>query len=414
MAIPIRAYSKFPLKTLKIPGMSKTRKTPGNSEFPEKAVSFPGETELRPFRRRLMRWFDIHRREMPWREQRDPYAVWISEIMLQQTTTQAVRGYFDRFLARFPTVFDLAAAELSEVNRIWEGLGYYRRAAQLHRAARVIVEDYSGTFPEGFDQVLALPGIGRYTAGAVLSIVHDCRLPILEANTIRLHARLLAYSGETASGAGQRILWEFAERILPHRDRIGEFNLALMDLGSLVCKPRQPDCKHCPGLALCRSAAVGLQENIPVVSKAPAVEQRSVLAVFVKRREKILLVQHPPGARWAGLWDFPKVEIPQRIEESTRFSDEPATRDAVFREAERHLASLSGCKLCIGKHLLTHRHTVTRFRFTVDVYEAKDQGNTAHSDADRLVVRWVNATEIAEMPLNAPARKIVSLLLRKK
>ena len=187
-----------------------------------------------------------HARDLPWRGTRDPYAVWLSEIMLQQTQVETVKPYFQRFLAALPTIQALAKADEQQVLRLWEGLGYYRRARQLHQAARQIVADHDGRFPTDPQSVQRLPGIGRYTAGAILSIAFDQRQPILEANTVRVFSRLLAYDGQTTSSAGQKLLWAAAEAVLPARD-VGRFNQALMELGSEVCRGTFAGLRSLPG-----------------------------------------------------------------------------------------------------------------------------------------------------------------------
>ena len=187
----------------------------------------------RRFADQLLKWFSTAARDLPWRKSRDLYRIWISEIMLQQTQVATVIDFYLRFLKAFPTVQKLAAAEEEQVLRLWEGLGYYRRARQLHAAAKQIVAEHAGEFPQTVEEVRALPGIGRYTAGAILSIGLDLRLPILEANTVRLLSRLAGYRGDPLSAAGQKYLWEMAEQILPPANT-GLFNQALMELGSLL------------------------------------------------------------------------------------------------------------------------------------------------------------------------------------
>ena len=202
------------------------------SEVPlPESEQLPDAPWRRGFRRRLKTWYADHARDLPWRRSRDPYAVWVSEIMLQQTQVATVRGYFDRFIRAFPTIDALARADEQDVLRLWEGLGYYRRARQLHAAAKIVADEHGGRFPRNRDAVDRLPGIGRYTAGAILSIAFDQRQPILEANTVRLFCRLLGYEGDPASTAGQRLLWAMAEAVLPRRE-VGLFNQALMELGS--------------------------------------------------------------------------------------------------------------------------------------------------------------------------------------
>ena len=195
-------------------------------------LAVPAGPWRRSFRRRLLAWYDAHARDLPWRRaDGDPYAVWLSEIMLQQTQVATVKAYFERFLAAMPTVEKLAAADEHDVLRLWEGLGYYRRARQLHQAARLICSRHGGRFPRDIDQLRRLPGIGRYTAGAILSIAFDQPQPILEANTSRLFSRLLAWSGDAASTAGQKLGWAMAEAVVPRRHP-GRFNQALMELGA--------------------------------------------------------------------------------------------------------------------------------------------------------------------------------------
>ena len=201
--------------------------------------STPDAAWRRAFRRQLLAWYRRHKRDLPWRRTSDPYAVWVSEIMLQQTQVATVIPYFERFLAAFPTIRALAAADERDVLRHWEGLGYYRRARQMHLAARVLVAQHAASFPRELDTVRTLPGIGRYTAGAIASIAFDLRAPILEANTVRLLSRLVAFDGDPASTAGQHALWSLADALLPARG-CGEFNQALMELGSLVCAPPGP------------------------------------------------------------------------------------------------------------------------------------------------------------------------------
>src|SRR5262249_26065537 len=198
-----------------------------------------------PLPRRLRAWFDRHRRDLPWRRDRDPYRVWVSEVMLQQTTVAAVGPYFERFLAAFPSLADLAAADEQDVLRLWEGLGYYRRPRHLHAAPRRLVSEHGGTLPDDPAVWRDLPGVGRYILGAVLSQAFDRRLPIVEANSLRVLCRLFGYAGDPRSGEGQRWLWETAETVLP-AERVGDFNQALMGLGALGCTPAAPPCGRCP------------------------------------------------------------------------------------------------------------------------------------------------------------------------
>src|SRR3990172_6150877 len=265
----------------------------------------PEDIEYARIRRNAVAWYARHARDLPWRRTTDPYRIWISEIMLQQTTVKAVVGYYERFLREFPTVEALAAAPEESVLRQWEGLGYYTRARNLHRAAGVVVRELSGRFPQEVDELLRLPGIGRYTAGAVASFAFDRPAPIVEANTQRLYSRLLGYAGDLRSSTGQRVLWQFAERLVPHKSP-GRFNQALMELGATVCAPVDPQCDRCPMRRDCAALRHGRQNEIPLAHRRPEPTDVTEAAVAVRSQDAFLLLQRPAGQRWAGLWDFPR------------------------------------------------------------------------------------------------------------
>lgn len=347
------------------------------------------------FRKRLLRWYAGNARSLPWRGTTDPYRVWVSEIMLQQTTTKTVEGYFGRFLERFPSVRSLAEAELDQVNRLWEGLGYYRRCAQMHRAAREIVDRYKGIFPDSPEAVRNLPGIGRYTTGAILSIAFDRRFPILEANTVRLHARLLALQTDPTQKEANELLWNFAETILPQK-HVGRFNQALMDLGSMLCTPRDPGCPSCPVVDFCETARRGLQDRIPYPKAKQQKEDRIEVALLIRKRGRILLIRYPQGARWGGLWDFPRAET--RAELPEHFSE-----DRILLE---RLETMTGRCLQIGTVLETARHIVTRFRLNVFLCEGQDLGPLKGAKEESLLEsRLATPEEIEHLPLHSTARR---------
>src|SRR5512138_2013259 len=217
------------------------------------AAALPPADWFLSLRRRLVAWFKRQGRDLPWRRDVTPYTIWLSEVMLQQTTVAMALPHYARFVARFPTLAALAAADEHDVLRLWEGLGYYRRARQLHAAARQITVEHGGAFPREFAAVRALPGVGRYTAGAVLSFAFDQPWPILEANTIRVWARLLAYADDPLAKPAQELFWAAATAVLPQRRGGRAINLALMDLGATVCVPREPRCDACPVAPLCHA-----------------------------------------------------------------------------------------------------------------------------------------------------------------
>ena len=347
------------------------------------------------FRRKLIQWYAKHARSLPWRDVADPYYVWVSEVMLQQTTAQTVQGHFDRFIQAFPTIQSLAEADLNSVNRHWEGLGYYRRCTFLHKAAREIIDQFNGIFPDHIDDVRRLPGIGRYTAGAILSITFDQRLPILEANTLRLHARLLAMRGDILHGEANAHLWEFAEAILP-RTGAGKLNQALMDLGSLVCTPKSPKCTECPVVAFCASANRGLQNEIPTPKTKEQMEYRTEVALLVRKRGKTLLIRSPEGQRWAGLWDFPRVEMETELPLMLHVST----------VLQNRLSKLTGRKLAPGRLICSLKHSVTKYRITLLFCEGTDTGKTGK--AALCETRWATTAELKELPFNSTARKLIN------
>jgi A/G-specific adenine glycosylase len=348
------------------------------------------------FRRRLLAWYAQHARDLPWRRSRDPYRVWLSEVMLQQTTVAAVKPYFERFLDAFPTVDDLASASEQQVLRLWEGLGYYRRARGLHAAAKQIVTEFASEFPRDVPGLMALPGIGRYTAGAIVSIAYDQPAPILEANTIRLFARLIGYRDDPTKSAGQKLLWQTAEDLLPRKD-VARFNQALMELGSLICTPVAPKCNACPVSAHCTASALGLQTKIPAPSRKIAFTALREAAVVVRKNGAVLVRQCGPGERWAGLWDFP------------RFTIEAEGPLFVREELADKVREQTGIEIDAASLVTTLKHGVTRYRITLECYEARPTGGRIRSTTDRPV-RWLTQRELDDLPLCVTGRKLAKLI----
>ena len=318
--------------------------------------------------------------------------------MLQQTQVVTVIDYYQRFLQRFPDLNTLAAADEQEVLRLWEGLGYYRRARQLHRAAIQIVNEHDGLFPSDRTSLLALPGIGRYTAGAILSIAFGQREPILEANTIRLLSRLLLLREETTRSDSQRQLWELAELLLP-RSGIGSFNQALMELGSLVCTPQNPACHECPIEAICPTCQQGLQEVIPVMAPKQAITPVREAAVIIRDQSHVLLRRCSPQERWAGLWDFPRFEIRHQ------------RGQALARELQENVFQLTGLQVTTSNCLKVIKHSVTRYRITLSCYQGQlvSPFTSEEELADRA--EWVQITELEDYPLSVTGRKMCQALL---
>ncbi|MGL4550929.1 MAG: A/G-specific adenine glycosylase, partial [Gemmataceae bacterium] len=340
---------------------------------------------------RLLSWFDAHRRELPWRGDRDPYRIWVSEVMLQQTQVATVVPYFERFLARWPTLAALAAADEPDVLRLWEGLGYYRRARDLLRAAKALAARPGGAFPSRPEDLDGVPGMGVYTRNAVLSQAFDLRLPILEANSQRLLSRLFGREDDPREGPARRWLWRAAEEVMPAK-RAGDFNQALMELGALVCTSSAPKCLVCPLRERCEAYRQGRQDQIPRRAAAPALTAVEEVAAVVCRDGRVFLGRRPAGGRWANLWEFPRVEV---------------RPGEAFRDAAVRAAASAGLTVTAAGVLTTVAHGVTRWRITLRAVEAAWVGGqfTAGAYAEG---RWLTVAELAVLPVSSPQRRLIA------
>ena len=353
-----------------------------------------------------MSWYDGARRDLPWRADRDPYRILVSETMLVQTTVAAVVPFFERFVARFPTVADLAAADEAEVLKAWEGLGYYRRARQLHAAARAVVRDHGGVIPDDPEAVRALPGVGRYIAGAVLSFAFDRPAPIVEANTQRVLSRWLAWRGDLKASATQARLWEAAGRLVPPVGA-GTFNQAFMELGALVCTPRAPMCLVCPVAADCRARALGLQDALPVTTPKPPPLASAEASALVVRDGRVLIVGRGPGGLWEGFWEFPTVHVS---------GADPAGRSFGGGEAvglAEGVRRLTGVRAEIGPVVHTLTYGVTRHRVRLDAHEARGLTGPLTPGAGMARAAWVRPEDLAGYPFSAAGRRLIGWVVRR-
>ena len=355
------------------------------------------------FARRLLAWYDRHRRDLPWRpcaktgRNPQPYHVLVSEAMLQQTQVATVIPYYNRFLERFPTVADLANADEQDVLRLWQGLGYYSRARNLQAAARTVLNELNGTLPHTVEGLLALPGVGRYTAGAVASIAFGTRAPIVDGNVARVLCRIDRIEADPRGRETQQLLWRRAEEILPAR-RVGGFNSAMMELGATVCTPRAPQCLMCPVREHCAAQAAGVQERIPAPRKAKATPLLR-RATFCIRRDsgEWLIEQRPAAGRWAGMWQFVTVDA--------------ADGGAGALLGRLPLRVSAPRKLGLVTHGLTHR------RYEFDVYACDAAGDEPAGEAEAATSsppppprRWSTLDGLAAFPLPRPHVKIAGML----
>jgi A/G-specific adenine glycosylase len=343
---------------------------------------------------KLIKWFRRHGRDLPWRHDRDPYKIWVSEVMLQQTTVGQVIPYFLRFLESFPNLASLAEADEQTVLRHWEGLGYYRRARDLHATARALALSHGGSFPRDPQALRQLPGMGRYTSHAVLSQAFGLRLPIVEANSQRVLCRLFGQPGHPADSITKNWLWRAAEHLLPRR-HVGDFNQALMELGALVCTPAKPCCGECPLANECVAFCKGLQNTIPPAPRPPRIETVQEVAGVVFKGSRILLVQRPSTGRWANMWEFPH-EI---------FDSKPCEQVLATLLRER-----CGLKGKIVEEIMLLKHAVTRFRISVTCFEVKWLSGRFRSDYYQAG-KWLSPKELHHYPVSVPHRRLAKMLL---
>lgn len=344
----------------------------------------------------LLAWYAQHARDLPWRGCRDPYAVWVSEIMLQQTRVETVIPYYRRWMERFPTLQDLAAASEQEVLTAWEGLGYYSRARNLHRAARRIVQELGGRFPQDLIKLSRLPGIGRYTAGAIASIAFGADAPALDGNIRRVLARVYNVSEPARAPAGENRLWELAEANLP-AGRAGDYNQALMDLGAIVCTPRSPVCPVCPLNFMCLAYRLGVQEQRPVRLDKPAIPHYIVTAAVIQQDDRVLIAQRPSDGLLGSLWEFPGGK--QQPGE-----DLPAC-------LQREIGEELDAQICVGPQIGVYRHAYTHFRVTLHAFHCALNRGKPPRPVQVQDLRWVRLDELVDFPMGKIDRLITRDLI---
>ncbi|HXV77884.1 MAG TPA: A/G-specific adenine glycosylase [Candidatus Polarisedimenticolaceae bacterium] len=344
-------------------------------------------------RRALLKWYDDHRRDLPWRRTSDPYAIWVSEVMLQQTRAATVIPYYRRFIRRFPDPFALAEATEDEVLSAWTGLGYYRRARMLRAGARAIVERHGGRLPDDPAVLIELPGIGRYTAGAIASIAYGKPAAVLDGNVRRVLARLLAIDGAVCGPAEERRrLWSAAGELV-RGARPGDVNQALMELGALVCTPANPDCTDCPLRRRCRAASAGNPSGYPSASRRAAALDDDAAVLWLEHRGKLLLAGRTADTPLRGNWDLP-----------TRIVRAGVTSGETIRRLMRERYGLT---LAVGARTTELTHGIMKRRLRLLVHRgARRAGRVAAADG----LRWVAIERLGETPVSGATRKIVRIV----
>jgi A/G-specific adenine glycosylase len=338
-----------------------------------------------PFAADLLAWFDRHgRHDLPWQHPRDAYRVWLSEIMLQQTQVATVAGYFERFVAALPDLRALAAAPEDQVLALWSGLGYYRRARFLHRAAQLCVERHGGELPRDFDALAALPGIGRSTAGAILAQAYGLRFPILDGNVKRVLTRYHGIHGHPGGSAVEKQLWRHADAHTPAA-RVADYTQAIMDLGATVCTRARPRCEACPLARSCIAWRDGLVAQLPSAKPAKTTPTRATVMLILRdARGRVLLERRGPQGVWSGLWSLP----------------EAAGIDDAWRRARHHARIDAAVPLAPFVHVFSH------YKLHIEPL-LFDGAAAAGGIADNPGLRWCDATEKAALGLPAPVRKLL-------
>ena len=338
----------------------------------------------------LLRWFKKNKRNLPWRKTRDPYAIWISEIMLQQTQVTTVIPYYQKFLKSFPTLRHLAIANLSKVLKAWEGLGYYSRARNLHCASQVILSHFHGKIPDTLKDLLNLPGIGRSTAGAILSFAFDTEAPILDGNAKRVLSRLFAILGSPGKRKTEQLLWEISESLIP-KGYSNPFNQALMDLGSMLCTTKGPQCPHCPLHRFCKGNASGDPERFPVKNLKRIIPHVESVSAVIKKNGEVLLNQRPPAGLLGGLWEFPN----WRIEGRGRLRLRLRLRNDIKKEMGMNVE----VKELIGVFNQTYSH----FKLSLQVFYCQPLNEKGKG-------KWIPIKELSLLPMSRIHRKIAEII----
>ncbi len=353
------------------------------------------EQEHSEIQNKLVEWFEANKRDLPWRKAYSPYEIWISEIMLQQTQIKTVLPYFERWMAKFPDIASVAASE-EEVLKSWEGLGYYSRAKNMHKTAQILVQAHGGEIPRDFSSVLSLPGIGRYTAGAIMSFAFNEAHPIVEANIERVIARVFNLAAPVKTREAQDFIWKKAEELLP-RDDARRFNQALMELGAIVCMPKNPLCPQCPINSCCKSFELGLVDQRPVLLKRKSTTPIEVAIGVLVRKGKIFIQKRPASGLMPNLWEFPggKVNAGENPEE------------ALVREFREEL----GAAVKNLEKITVIRHSYTSFRVTLHAYYCEPEDEKMEPILRAAVdSRWVERDELNRYAFPAANRKLIDLL----
>ena len=339
----------------------------------------------------ILDWYDHNgRKHLPWQQDITPYRVWLSEVMLQQTTVTAVIPYFERFIEQFPTVTELAAADIDTVMQLWSGLGYYSRARNLHKAAQMVVSEFNGEFPASLDDLQKLPGVGQSTAGAIASISMGVRAPILDGNVKRVLTRLHAVEGWPGKSPVMKQLWQLAEQYTPDT-RLPDWTQAMMDMGATLCTRSKPACEQCPIAQWCEAHAQGKETDYPESKpKKTLPEKHTRMLMVINQYGEVLMEKRPPAGIWGGLWSLPQAGAEESIEIAIR--------------------ELTGLSINSSEIWPEFRHTFSHYHLDIEPVKAfADQGK---SIADNPHFHWQPLDRAVELGIPAPVKKLITKLIK--
>ena len=346
------------------------------------------------FNSKLLNWFRLYKRDMPWRGITDPYRIWVSEVMLQQTQVNKVIGYYENFISKFPEIEALASASLQDVLKVWEGLGYYARARNLHKAAQLIVKDFNGEIPRDYTSFRSLPGVGNYSASAVLSIAFNQPYAAVDGNIKRVLSRLFLMESAVNASSSTKVFQEKADSLL-NCDEPGCFNQAMMELGATVCRPQSPTCVVCPVNGFCKAFKEGLQNEYPYRQETKKTPEHKIAAGIIYKGSDVLIVQRPLDGLLGGLWEFPNGKL-----NKGETSDEACIR---------HITESTNLSVSNLNYLTQVKHAFTHFKIVVDAYECEYICGDLQLNGP-IDAKWIGLAELQDYPLPKATHKIIEKL----
>ncbi|MBN2092515.1 A/G-specific adenine glycosylase [candidate division KSB1 bacterium] len=349
------------------------------------------------FQNKLLNFFEKNKRSLPWRENHDPYRVWVSEVMLQQTQVIKVLEYYDKFLIKFPGIFHLASADLQDVLKSWEKMGYYARARNLHKAAQKVVQELNGLIPDRYDDFRKLPGVGDYIAAAVMSIAFNQPYPVVDGNVKRVLARLFLIEEPVNLPASKKIFQETAEALMNHQQP-GDYNQAMMELGATICKPQHPKCHECPVSEFCRALESGRQAEFPVALQTAPIPEYHLVVGIVQHEERLLLTRRPLNGLLGGMWEFPDGEI--------------ESGEALKFACKRMIKEKTNLEVRVETPLTRVRHAYTHFKIVMEVFICRYISGTVQLNGP-IDYRWLLPEELAQYPLTGANHKFLHLIKKK-